>query len=131
MKEHDLKCWTEYFDAVARGAKTCEVRVDDRDYDVGDVILLRDYDRAARRYLDRELRLEITHIARAPFVPVGLCVMSFRMIGSEPKIAELTERVELFEIAAREVIADLEGGIDPELDPDEVIAPLRALLESA
>lgn len=37
---HTLKAWPEFFDAVEAGAKTFEVRRADRDYQVGDVLLL-------------------------------------------------------------------------------------------
>jgi len=37
---HKLKTWPEYFDAVALGVKTFEVREDDRGYRVGDLLYL-------------------------------------------------------------------------------------------
>ena len=40
---HDQKCWPPYFDAVANGAKPFEVRKADRDYRVGDVLVLREF----------------------------------------------------------------------------------------
>ena len=33
---HELKCWPEYFEAVISGAKTFEVRKNDRDFAVRD-----------------------------------------------------------------------------------------------
>lgn len=38
---HELKCEAEFFDAVERGDKTFEIRRNDRNYQVGDTILLR------------------------------------------------------------------------------------------
>jgi hypothetical protein len=90
---HELKTWTEFFDLVWSGVKTCEVRVDDRDYQVGDELLLRDYDRDKQRYLDRSLRLRITHVLRAPFVPAGLAVISFRRGRPFVELQRLLERV--------------------------------------
>lgn len=40
---HDLKCWPKHFAAVRRGEKTFEIRRNDRDFAVGDQILLREY----------------------------------------------------------------------------------------
>lgn len=38
---HELKCWPEYFDAIARGEKAFEVRYDgDRGFSVGDELKL-------------------------------------------------------------------------------------------
>jgi uncharacterized protein DUF3850 len=39
-KHHDLKCETEFYQAVERGDKTFEVRYNDRDYTVGDMVTL-------------------------------------------------------------------------------------------
>ncbi|MEZ2410588.1 DUF3850 domain-containing protein [Bosea sp. RCC_152_1] len=38
---HELKTWPVYFDAVARGEKTFEVRRDDRGFQKGDIVRLR------------------------------------------------------------------------------------------
>lgn len=53
---HDLKCSTEYFDAVASAAKNFEVRRDDRGFQRGDTLVLRRYGMCATigkmRYLN-------------------------------------------------------------------------------
>ena len=41
--DHVLKTWPEYFEAVASGAKTFELRFDDRGYQVGDHLVLREW----------------------------------------------------------------------------------------
>ena len=38
MKLHELKIKEEYFNAILRGEKTFELRKNDRDYEVGDLI---------------------------------------------------------------------------------------------
>lgn len=43
-KIHLLKTWPEHWDAIERGEKTFEARVDDRGYGVGDVLVLRRHD---------------------------------------------------------------------------------------
>lgn len=44
MTIHYLKCWPSYFEANMMGDKTFEIRKNDRDFKVGDVIELRHYD---------------------------------------------------------------------------------------
>lgn len=40
MRNHELKCDTEYYQQVELGNKTFEVRYDDRGYEVGDTVEL-------------------------------------------------------------------------------------------
>ncbi len=44
MTVHKLKLFPEYFDAVANGIKTFEIRKNDRDYKVGDTLRLYEFD---------------------------------------------------------------------------------------
>jgi hypothetical protein len=43
---HDVKCWPEPFAALRRDEKPYEIRVNDRDYHVGDVLRLHEFDPA-------------------------------------------------------------------------------------
>jgi hypothetical protein len=40
---HNLKTWPVLFADVVSGAKTFEVRIDDRGYQVGDILCLKEY----------------------------------------------------------------------------------------
>lgn len=40
---HDLKTWPEFFEEVISGRKVHEIRENDRDFRVGDALLLREY----------------------------------------------------------------------------------------
>jgi len=42
--EHELKLHPKYFERVSRGEKTFEVRKNDRDYQVGDTVIMREFD---------------------------------------------------------------------------------------
>jgi hypothetical protein len=39
-KRHQIKCWPEFFDAIQSGVKPFESRENDRDYEVGDTLVL-------------------------------------------------------------------------------------------
>ena len=43
VREHDLKVAAAYFDALESGEKSFEVRRDDRGFQRGDVLLLREW----------------------------------------------------------------------------------------
>ncbi len=43
-KVHDLKIHPEYFAPVVAGKKRVEVRINNRDYNAGDTLILREYD---------------------------------------------------------------------------------------
>lgn len=48
MKTHSLKTWPSFWFAVERGDKKFEVRRHDRDFAVGDMLLLRMWDPSAK-----------------------------------------------------------------------------------
>ena len=78
MSHHDLKCWTEYFDAVADGRKNFEVRYNDRGYQAGDTVTLHAYSRKENCYVsDRKpLTFRIGYVYTPPAGEVGDCVFS-------------------------------------------------------
>ncbi|VEF93151.1 Domain of Uncharacterised Function with PDB structure [Streptococcus pseudoporcinus] len=55
MTQHMLKCYPEYFEAIMDGTKTFEYRYNDRDFKVGDELLLREYDPKKRIHLSLSL----------------------------------------------------------------------------
>ena len=48
---HELKILPEYFEAVTSGRKQFEIRKNDRDFKVGDQLILREY----KKYIKHEL----------------------------------------------------------------------------
>lgn len=41
--EHELKIWPQYYKRVAEGSKTFEIRTNDRGFQQGDTVLLREF----------------------------------------------------------------------------------------
>lgn len=86
--EHDLKCHPEPFEGILSGLKTHEVRVNDRNYKVRDILRLREWvpikgtysTLETGRYTGRECRVEVTYITWAGTygLPTSTCVMSVK-----------------------------------------------------
>ena len=88
MTEHHLKCWPEPFQAMWDGRKTFEFRKDDRGYQVGDVLHLREYEPDDALYTDRQMWWRVTYVLREGFgVPEGYCVMGISAISPGGKMS--------------------------------------------
>ena len=78
---HELKCWMPFFQNVMEGAKSFEIRrEDDRDFQVGDTLHLKEWDQKAERYTERWVSRLVTYVTRAPAwgLPEGVAVLSLR-----------------------------------------------------
>lgn len=80
---HDLKCWPEYFMAILNGDKTFEVRQNDRDFKVWDLLRLREYVPESQSYTGRIIMAHVTHIMYGPkespvTLPEGICIMAIK-----------------------------------------------------
>ena len=56
------KILPEYFDAIASGKKTYELRLGDFEPSEGDTLLLREWDAEKKEYTGREISKEITYV---------------------------------------------------------------------
>lgn len=62
---HELKILPQYFNEVVSGNKQFELRQDNRDYQIGDMLLLKEYLADKDEYTGRESNLyKITYILR-------------------------------------------------------------------
>lgn len=93
--EHDLRCWPEYFAAVRRGDKPFELRRDDRPYQVGDTLLLREYDPMRPGYTGDFERVRVTYCLRGgAWLAPGYLAMGIRLMGEDGQrmaLARMTE----------------------------------------
>lgn len=63
---HELKCWPKFFTAIAQGEKRHDLRrATDRDFQVGDWLLLREFDPALDSYTGQTLRVAVTYVTSA------------------------------------------------------------------
>lgn len=58
-KTHELKILPQYYAAVAIGTKTFEIRKNDRDYQTGDIVILKEYDYTTKEYTGNELSFKV------------------------------------------------------------------------
>jgi hypothetical protein len=102
VAEHDLKVWSGFYDSLLTGEKTFEVRRNDRNFQVGDVLRLREFiadqlpnvrqvERGepageAGAYTGRAVRARVTYVLREPILGVaaGWCVLSVVTLGALP-----------------------------------------------
>lgn len=95
MKIHELKIWPIYFEKVLSGEKTFELRKNDRDFQVGDVLILKEFNSGLsdatgpervvieeRGYTGREVKKKITYIYKGCANGLGLregfCILSIK-----------------------------------------------------
>ncbi len=75
---HELKVWPEYYSALMSNRKRFELRKYDRDFKVGDELLLREYDPKTNSYTGESLRRWIHYIIKdAPQFGLmeGYCIL--------------------------------------------------------
>ena len=72
---HELKLRKEFFDYVRFGVKKFEIRKDDRGFNVGDTLVLKEIDEAGNE-TGRYLLRKVVYIYRGEFCLPGYCVMS-------------------------------------------------------
>jgi len=82
VSEHDLKTWPDQYRAILDGRKTFEVRLNDRAFDVGDTLLLKEWDPSPCGYTHREQRVRVTYILRGGQFGIAPshCVMSIERL---------------------------------------------------
>lgn len=91
MARNRLKCWPEVFQAMLDGRKTAEYRLNDRDFKVGEWLLIREWCPEDEQYTHREMTVQITHILDGGFgMPKGYVMLSFK----PPMMATLQATVE-------------------------------------
>lgn len=99
-KRHYLKTWPKFFDAVLSGVKTFEFRKNDREFMLGDHLLLKEWDPQTEAYTGRELEVHVNYILRCcdhgkpiPDWPMGWCVMGINPVYNGYKDTSNLERV--------------------------------------
>lgn len=80
MRVHNLKIHSQYFWDVMAGKKTFDVRKNDRNYRVGDALILREWEN--NNYSGREMSVRITYMLDDAFVGI---IPGYVVLGIELK----------------------------------------------
>jgi ASC-1-like (ASCH) protein len=64
MKIHELKTYKEYFALVKSGVKQFEIRIDDRDFEIGDELILREWDKENLVYTGRFIHRKVDYLLK-------------------------------------------------------------------
>lgn len=77
--EHELKIYPKYYEDVISGQKTFEVRINDRKFQVGDILVLKEWDNI--RYSGRVCNVIITYMIDDKFAGImpGYVVLGIKL----------------------------------------------------
>ena len=62
MTKHELKTWPEYFSATINGQKKFELRKNDRNFAVDDILILKEYNPNTKIYTGRSIVSKVNYI---------------------------------------------------------------------
>lgn len=74
---HALKTWQQYYDAIEKKDKNLELRKQDRPFQIGDDLLLQEWNPTTKEYTGRELKRRIIYIFNGGMFGLqeGYCIM--------------------------------------------------------
>jgi Domain of unknown function (DUF3850) len=82
MTTHFLKCIEPYFTDVKNGLKDFEFRIYDRDFAVGDRLVLQEYDPITDTYGAEEIRTTIKYMLPISSLnPIAVTLASYAVLG--------------------------------------------------
>lgn len=64
MKVIEKKVWTEYFQKIVDGDKTCETRLADFECNPGDKLVLKEWDPKTKTYSGRQIEKTVTYVSK-------------------------------------------------------------------
>ena len=80
MIVHELKTIQPFFERVRLGEKTSELRLNDRDFQSGDTLILKEFDTRTGLY-GGNIRVLVTHVLlNYQGLKKGYCMLSFKIL---------------------------------------------------
>lgn len=81
---HTLKCWPQWFEPLLNQSKQFEVRQDDRAYQVGDLLFIREWNPDSQQFTGREvLRRVVYKLTGCQGLSEGYCVLGLQIAVQE------------------------------------------------
>lgn len=75
---HDLKIWPEFYEAILDNKKTFEIRRNDRNFAVGDRVILREFDPKNEFFTGRSFHAPINYLIKeCAGLNKGYCIFSW------------------------------------------------------
>lgn len=105
---HALKTLPEYFDAVIRGRKTFEIRLNDRDFHVGDYLALNEF-YPVHGYTGKSCMVQVDYILNNPdYLQPGYVALAFKpcAVGIKGKSPFGPNQEELYGVPLLETIEE-------------------------
>lgn len=90
--KHELKIYQEYFEAVKDGRKKFEIRKNDRDYKVGDILVLLEYDKYYEAFTGEKITVEISYMPDFPLKD-DYVVLGIEEIREDEELTEIKKVV--------------------------------------
>lgn len=110
MISHEVKCWPEFWSDLKIGKKTFECRRNDRNYQVGDELVEREWDPQKHEYVSAEvLRFTITYVLNGPIFGLrkGYCILGLSRVHSGAHEGRVTEeKIQSVAFAAAHNVCD-------------------------
>lgn len=81
LKQHYLNCQMYYFWLIWDGLKTCELRLNDRNFLTGDIVILRELDDNGIDFTGREIKFIISNVlSEFDGLEMNYVILSFKKI---------------------------------------------------
>lgn len=93
MKIHDKKLIQPYFDDVYYGNKTFEVRKNDCDYRISDLMVLREFDKNDNKYTGAFILTKIVYKLESFGVEKGYCILGIKILDRSNEKEECVEEI--------------------------------------
>lgn len=95
-KTHHLKSWPQYFRPITEGLRTHELRRNDRGFEVGDFVLLEEFDPVRQEYTGESCEVEITSMTSrsqpcamsSEALDPAFCILSIRRVVAKNQRAQ-------------------------------------------